>query len=553
MQLKGSMHQIWIRVPLTIVLAAAAGAQQPAILPHNVVNAASYMMPALPGSSIAQGSVFTIFGSGIGPTSAAQASSFPLGTTLSGVTIAVTQGPTTVNALPLYVQANQINALMPSNAPTGWVSLRITYNNAPSNPSPVYVVHDSAGMYTFTGTGMGPAAIQNIASDGSLTINSNQATAKPGQTVQVYLTGLGPITTPDNQPPPAGNLPTQVEVWVGGVPASVVYSGRSPCCSGLDQIDFVVPPTAPTGCWVPVQVRTSGTTVSNTASMAIDANGAPCTDPSNPVSSTLIKGGATGVLSLIRTTIHQDVGVNAPVDVTGDSLSFTASQRPPGPFQFVPFLSAPPPGTCATYRGTGDYWSTGQIADSSGSTPLNSSTQFQVSGSGGVQSASLTSGGLLGSYIPLYSLPNQLFLAPGNYVVTASGTGAVGAINTQLAVPGPITWTNRDQTTNVDRTQPLTINWSGVPSGASIQILGENSDLPTNSSALFYCNVPAGATSFTVPPQVLSAIPATRSYLLDSTGVIFVVSSSPSTFSATGLNAGFASVVYKTGKTVIFQ
>jgi len=48
-------------------------------------------------------------------------------------------------------------------------------------------------------------------------------------------TGLGAVPS-DINPPAAGNLPVKTEVFVGGVSAALAYSGRSPCCSGLDQI-----------------------------------------------------------------------------------------------------------------------------------------------------------------------------------------------------------------------------------------------------------------------------------------------------------------------------
>ena len=131
---------------------AALQAQLPAIHPHGVVNSASFLASGLPAGSIALGSIFTIFGSAMGPATGVKVSSFPLGTSLSGVSITVTQGATTVNALPLFVQQGQINALMPSNAPLGWVSLRVIHNNAFSSgaaaASPVFVVRDAIKTHT---------------------------------------------------------------------------------------------------------------------------------------------------------------------------------------------------------------------------------------------------------------------------------------------------------------------------------------------------------------------------------------------------------------------
>ena len=533
---------------------AALHAQLPAIRLHSVVNSASFLSPGLPAGSIAQGSIFTIFGSALGPATGVQVSSFPLENSLSGVSISVTQGATTVSAIPLYVRQDQINALMPSNAPLGWVSIRLIHNNAYSNPSPVYIVHDSPGIYTSTGSGGGAAALSNVGSNGTLTPNSNQASAKPGQTVQLYLTGLGPITTPDNQAPPANSPATPVEVWVGGVSATVAYSGRSPCCSGLDQIDFIVPTAAPTGCWVPIQIRTSKANLSNGASMAIAAKGGACSDPENPLTSAIVKGGAIGELWLTRTAVHQDVGLINPIDIVGDTLDYLTQKQPGGPFVSPPMLAAPPPGTCQVYAGVGDYWGTGKLADATAFTSLDGGSQFSVNGAGGKQNVALAFGTApLGSQFPIWQYPNTLYLAPGNYTVAGTGGNDVGAINASIPVPASLTWTNRDQTTTVSRSQPLTVNWSGGPSGQGVSILGENSDLRTNSSAVFYCVAPPGATSFTVPPQVLAFVPPSRPNPLDSTGIIFVISSSSVSLTAKGLDVGLASSTYKTGKTVIFQ
>ena len=524
----------------------------PVIRPHQVVNAASYYVPGLPSGSIAQGSLFSIFGSGLGPAQGVQQISFPLQNTFSGVSIQVTQGATVVNALPLYVAQGQINALMPSNTPLGWVSLRITVNGVKSNPTPVYVVHDSPGVFTFTGTGIGPAALQNALSSTNLALNTNQASATPGETEVIYLTGLGPINAPDNQAPPVNVPTTPVEVWVGGVPATVTYSGRSPCCSGLDQIDFVVPQNAPQGCWVPVSVRTSNTTLSNFTSMAIANNGGACAEPANALAPAILNGGSLGILTLTRMSIHEDVGVNAPVDVTDDFVVLNAVRYNSGLFAFAPWASLPPAGSCTVYPGVGDFFEGGKVPDvTSAYSALDPGTQIQISGTGAV--TLLDSGSPLGSYLPLYSLPNRLFLAPGNYSVSGAGGADVGAFNAAISVPAQLNWTNRDEITTVNRSQPLTLNWSGASNGQAFSILGMESDLPSNSSEVFLCVAAPGASSFTIPSQVLSAMPASQPTALRSKGAIYIVATNDAAFSASGLTVARAAAVFMTGKTVIFQ
>src|SRR5215470_4226874 len=111
---------------LACVASAVALAQAPAINYRGVVNAASIMPQGLPGGGIAQGSIFTIFGRSLGPATPVAASGFPLSTTLSGISIKVFQGAKSVDALPLFVSASQINAVMPSNTPLGMVSVQLT-------------------------------------------------------------------------------------------------------------------------------------------------------------------------------------------------------------------------------------------------------------------------------------------------------------------------------------------------------------------------------------------------------------------------------------------
>ena len=56
----------------------------------------------------------------------------------------------------------------------------------------------------------------------------------------------------------------------------ISYSGRTPCCSAVDNIYFTVPAAAPLGCAVPVQVILNGGTAGNTVTMAISQKGGSC-------------------------------------------------------------------------------------------------------------------------------------------------------------------------------------------------------------------------------------------------------------------------------------
>ena len=61
-----------------LLLPAVSGAAAPNISFSGVVNAAGFMPPPRPGSAIAQGSIFSIFGAGLGPDPAVMAPEPPL-------------------------------------------------------------------------------------------------------------------------------------------------------------------------------------------------------------------------------------------------------------------------------------------------------------------------------------------------------------------------------------------------------------------------------------------------------------------------------------------
>jgi uncharacterized protein (TIGR03437 family) len=556
---------------LIFLMVATSALAQPVIYSRSVYNAASYIPAGIPAGAIAQGSVFTLFGANLGPTTGVSASSFPLNNSLSGVSINVTQGSNMVSAIPVYVSATQINAIMPSNAPIGMDAIQVIVNNAFSNFSPVRVTTTAFGIFTALGTGLGPGVLQNYVSQTNQPINLPKLTAQPGQTITLWGTGLGPVPYGDNIAPTPGNLPVQVQVFVGGIPAQVAYSGRSPCCSGTDQIVFTVPANAPQGCWVPVYVKTAGSTVSNYVSMAIGPkSGGVC---SNGVyggaSNVFLNGGNFGGAIVGRISTLEDIGVSQVVTVTGDYHLSAAYQIPPVTFPFNPAVTLPPYGTCTDYIETGDVSDAHPLPGSiTAVTPLDLGPPFLLTGPNGIKTLTATfnspaslpvRSAELGGFITNNILPSSLFLSPGSYNVMGfggSGTEAVGAFSTNFTVSQPITWTNQASTVFVPRSQPLTLNWTGGNSNDSDFIIGMGVDLPTNSSSIFVCSVPWGMNSFTVPADILANMPATRQNPLQSKDVMYIMDlQGPSqvNLNASGLTAGTSAFYLILGKTVVYQ
>jgi uncharacterized protein (TIGR03437 family) len=333
--------------------ASALFAQQPILYNRGAVNAASLAPPGLPNASIARGSAFSVFGEKLGPAQS-PALAFPLSSTLGGVSLSVTQNGVAAQAFPTYVSASQVNAIMPSTVTAGLATLRLTYNNVKSNAITIRIADSAPGIFAISSGGFGPGVVQNYVTAANQPVNSLTTPAAPGQVVTIWGTGLGPVTFPDNVAPTPGNVSTPVTVTVGGQAAAVAYSGRSPCCSGVDQIVATVPNNAPLGCWVPVSVNAGGT-VSNTATMAIAATGAAsCDDPGNPYSKLVRTPGTQAVIALEQVNAVEDVDTASAVTETLQNLFSQSYARPASPYNFDPYLSYPPPGTCLVHQTSGD-------------------------------------------------------------------------------------------------------------------------------------------------------------------------------------------------------
>lgn len=548
---------------LLLSIGVSLFAQAPLIYTRSIYNAASLMPAGIPGGAVARGSIFTFTGARMGPTTPASATTFPLQTTLGGVSVSVIQGATTVAAIPIYVSQTQIQAIMPSNAPVGMASVQVAFNGVKSNRAPVRIAANGFGIYTQLGTGFGPGQLQNNDPDNGPSVNTPANPAVPGQTISLSGTGLGPVAA-DNIAPAPGVPTTKTEVFVGGVSAPIVSSGRDACCAGKDQVVFTVPPDAPLGCWVPVYVRTDGQNVSNVVTMAIASpDTMVCsTDVFPQMTGVFISGGTAGAAGVARVTTHHDVGTTAAVDVTAEySMYFAATAAAPD-VPFHPVLSFPPSGSCTAFTLQGDMLGGDPLPGMIPNLGLLDLGKASFTGPKGTTSlpfniASPWPASMIGSAISNNILKSTLVLDPGDYTVQTTGGNDVAAFTAPFSIPLPVTWTDRDKLTAIDRTKPLTISWSGGDAGQVVAVIGFSDDLPTNSSAAFACIAPLGANSFTVPVDMLANLPPSRANPLKSKQVIYLVDVPGASVGvidpATGIGQGLTGAIRINGKTVAFQ
>ena len=559
-------HSNISRIARAVCLATGLWTQsaiaQPLITPKGIVNAAATLTPpGLPSGSIGRGSLFTVYGVRMGPAVGVSASAYPLLPTLSDVSVKITQGSVSVDAIPVFVRADQINAIMPSNAPLGVASVVITYNRIPGPPSPIQIVNSSVGIFSTAG-GMGPGVFLNFVSQENQPVNSPAVSAKRSQVITMYATGLGPVAYADTIPASAGNLLTPVEIFVGGKLANKLYAGRAPGVSAEDQLVFEVPADAPLGCWVPVQVRTEGRVVSNSPTMAISADGGACSEVSNTLAKPLISGGKTGLVTLLRLDQQHGRG-RTQVDDVLDFGAVILRQEQGSSFAFNPLYSLPPVGSCTVYTGSAAFFS--------GDNPLSTAPTGKYLNGGATFSLITSKGGraiagpkigpvnlaTIGLNFPAYFTSRRSPVLDGgpNYQLNGDGGTDVGPIRATFAVAAPLTWTNKTQVTEVDRSQPLSINWTGAPAGQTVVILGSNTDIPFNASGMFVCAADANAGTFSVPTQILQSLPASRR-VIQSKGWLYVGAvplGNPPTFTSTGLDLGVVLPMLFTGKDLKFR
>ncbi len=272
-------------VSLMFTGAFALFAQAPSVSPGGVVNVASYALNQ-PDKRVAPGELIAIFGSNLA-SGIALADSIPISTSLGDVQ------SVTFNGTPapiLFVSGGQINVQLPweLSAPsngTSNVTVVVTRSSTgASAPVQTPIGEFSPGIFTAPASGAGQA-LALIYPDNAIAAPTGSISgrltrpAKPGDILQIYCTGLGPVMEPgsgSNPPdgsPPQGTTNTvgTPTVTIGGITAPLQFSGLAPGFVGLYQINVQVPTSAPTGSAVSLQIQLGGLTSTAQATIAVAA------------------------------------------------------------------------------------------------------------------------------------------------------------------------------------------------------------------------------------------------------------------------------------------
>jgi len=557
------MIQRLLAVPFLCLLGLAPHT----LLAQSAVNVASFASPELPGGSLAQGGMFTVFGSGLGPATLAQAGGFPLPTTLAGTSISVTIGGTTVDCIMVFTSSAQAAAILPSNTPVGSGTMQITYNGTAQAPFAVTVVPHSFGVFGINSAGSGPGVITNAV---SVAVNTITSSAAEGEMWDIWGTGLGAVEFADDNFPTVQDLGYDVQVFVGGRQAQVVYAGRSGCCAGVDQIRFVVPSDL-SGCYLPVHVVVDGVP-SNFTSMSVAPGGGACSDPGGISPGSLTDGALTiGIVALQQVTTEVNLptlpGVAQTTTVTGEAASasyrsYNADQAIRQGFNGQLFTQD----ACTVFFFRGEA---GEFNDPIQPTGLDAGPSTTIASGADVRTlerreTGLYAAALSNSQNPFAALAEAnkelglkiinaalggrteqgsgQFFTGGTYTYAAPGGTDVGAHSQDVVIPPPLDWTNRDQVNEVNRSQGQTITWA--PTSEEVIITGNSFRRLDNQEAAgagFFCLADGSRGSFTIPAAILQSLPASSVFsiggLTVETGTLLVGSNKRVDCQADGLDA----------------
>ena len=224
-------------------------------------------------------------------------------------------------------------------------------------------------------------------------------------------------------------------------------------------------------------------------------------------------------------------------------------------------------GTCFVYTGTTAQPTPVDLKRPRG---LDAGTGINVTGPKGTKilkkedmlsgsySETLASGGFSFPGVPSTGDPEG-YLVPGNYTFNNGNGGAdVGRFNASFTQLQPVVWSNKAAISTVNRSQGVTVNWTGGDPNGWVQIFGFSlSDLSENAvTGFFSCLERTSVGTFNVPAAILLALPpspvggeiGTFSGALGVGGV-----STPRDFTAPGLDTGVIVSTSLAMKTVNYQ
>jgi uncharacterized protein (TIGR03437 family) len=204
---------------------------------------------------VAPGGIVSILGANLGPAAGAAFQLDDVGKvpdTLGGIQVFFDG----IAAPLLYSSANRITLEAPFEL--AGPSTKIVVSNEAGESEPISAPVASAAPALLTASQLGNGQLAALNEDGS--VNSATNPAAVNSVVSIFGTGWGQ-TTPAGMDGsvPGGVLPVPVlpvSVQLGGLQAYLLYAGAAPATvEGVFQVNFRIPPLAPTGTYVMVVLQ----------------------------------------------------------------------------------------------------------------------------------------------------------------------------------------------------------------------------------------------------------------------------------------------------------
>jgi uncharacterized protein (TIGR03437 family) len=260
----GSLSTIFPANSITLLVIPPTNLPAPVPVVQAVTNAASY------AAAIAPGQMVDIWGSGLGPQSAATSSLDSNGlvsSSVAGVRVLFNGVPAPL----VFVSSKQCSAVVPYfGAAATTTNVQVEYQGVRSAAFPIQVNATAPGLFTANASGTGQGSILNQDN----TINSAANPAASGSIVILWATGEGATDPPGVDGRPATDvLPkpvAPVTVTIGGNAAAVSYVGAAPgFMPGVLQINARISSNVQPGDSVPVQIAIGGVPSQNFVTLAV--------------------------------------------------------------------------------------------------------------------------------------------------------------------------------------------------------------------------------------------------------------------------------------------
>ncbi len=481
--------------------------------------------------TLAPGALVLITGSALGPDPAAVASPPGYQTSLGGTSVkftAVSDG-SAFDAPLASAASGQVLAQLPSSVPPGDYTVSLSYNGLISPALPVTVVAASFGIDTINGVGTGPARITlaNVNGGNSLVrftsgtwtqdgVDWTLTPAHGGDTL--VITGTGGGADPANDTGGTSGDQTaggNSTVLLDGRAVAPSFAGTVEGFPGVWLVRFDLPADIEPGCFTTLQVSANGVP-GNITTLAIAPPGeSACLDTQlTPSALAVLDAGGSiniagfAITKLTQTTTYTTAAGAAPTVIVGKQEMISGGISRYTAAAWASLSTGMKFDACRVDDRT---LPVDAISPSAPEAYLDAGLTIPANGPGLLPAAALAI--YDNSKGPVY----DLLLTDGTiqqgetYALAATGGADVGAFGVSVPFPLSFDVTGWSDLNVIDRTQSLTLSWTGEGFNLVQIVIGtyrtlgkDASGANINHGVSISCQVPAAPGSYTIPAAAMA-------------------------------------------------